>query len=266
MGLALDTVGFAATNPGATLAAATAASGDSFTVRAYAQGSQAHLENIIRGGAATGEVAVRSPLLYDNVFGIRFGAATSPQKYTIPHEQGQLLQAGDVLGVLLTGGTAEVDCGALTLYYDNLPGAAARLHAWGDIAANIANFKTVKVACTTGGTAGTWVDTAITATEADLKAGIDHAVLGIVTDAAVDIVGVKGSETNSFRVCQPGYIAVEDTSDYFVRWSNDSGRPHIPVFNSNNAANVFVSTMHHTASLAVNVYLVLAMLSPNLPS
>lgn len=266
MGIALDTVGFAATNPGATLTAATPASGDSFTVRNYAAGSQAHLENLIRGGGTLGEVAVRSPLLYDNTFGIRVGSNTSPQKWTIPHEQGQLVEAGDTLGVLLTGGTAEVDCGALSIYYDNLPGAAARLHAWGDIAGGIVNFKTVKVALTTGGTAGTWVDTAITTTENDLKAGIDHAVLGLVTDTAVDIIAIKGAETNNFRVAQPGYIAVEDTSDYYVRWSNDSGRPHIPVFNSTNAPNVFVSTMHHAASLALNAYLFLAQLSPNLSS
>lgn len=266
MGLAIDTVGFAATNPGATLTAATPASGDSFTVRNYAQGSQAHLENIIRGGAATGEVAVRSPLMYDNTTGIRVGSSTSPQKWTIPHEQGQLVQAQDTLGVLVTGGTAEVDCGALTIYYDNLPGAAARLHAWGDIAGAIMGFKTLKVALTTGATAGTWTDTAIYTTESDLKANMDHAVLGILVDTAVDIIGIKSGETNNFRVCQPGYIAVEDTSDYFVRWSNDNGRNHIPVFNSANAQTTFVSTMHHTASLALNAYLFLAALSPNLSS
>lgn len=264
MGLALDTVGFAITNPGATLTAATPASGDSFTVRNYAPGSQAHLENLIRGGAATGEVAVRSPLMYDNTTGIRVGSATSPQKWTIPHEQGQLLNAQDTLGVLMTGGTAEVDIGALSIYYDNLPGAAARLHAWGDIAGSIIGFKTLKVALTTGATAGTWVDTSIYTTESDLKANMDHAVLGILTDTLVDVIGVKGAETNSLRVCQPGYIAVEETSDYFVRWSNDSGRNHIPVFNSANAQNVFVSTLHHVASTALNAYLFLAALQPNL--
>lgn len=266
MGLALDTVGFAATNPGATLANATAASGDSFTVRNFAAGSQAHLENMIRGAVSTGELAVRSPLMYDNTTGIRVGASTSPQKWTVPHEQGQLLQAQDTLGVLVTGGTAEVVCGALSVYYDNLPGAAARLHSWGDIAGSIIGFKTLKVALTTGGTAGTWVDTSIYTTESDLKANMDHAVLGILTDAVVDVIGVKGAETNSLRVCQPGYIAVEETSDYFVRWSNDSGRNHIPVFNSANAQNVFVSTMHHAASATLNAYLFLAALQPNLNS
>lgn len=266
MGIALDTPGFAVTNPGATLTAATPASGDSASVRVFAAGSQAHLENIIRGGTATGEVAVRSPLMYDNTFGIRVGSSISPQKWTIPHEQGQILNSGDFLGVLLTGGTAEVDIAALTVYYDNLPGASARLHAWGDIAGSIMAFKTVKVALTTSATVGVWVDTAITVTENDLKAGMDHALLGIVTDTAVDVIGLKGAETNNFRICQPGYIAVEDTSDYFVRWSNDNGRPHIPVFNSTNAPNIFVSTLHHTASLALNAYLFLAALQPNLTS
>lgn len=266
MGIALDTPGFSATNPGATLTAAVPNSGDSAAVRVYAAGSQAHLENMIRGGTATGELSVRSPLMYDNTFGIRFGSSISPQKWTIPHEQGQLLNSGDTLSVLLTGGTAEVDIAALTIYYDNLPGANARLHAWGDIAGAIYGFKTVKVALTTSATVGAWVDTAITVTENDLRAGMDHALLGIITDTAVDVIGLKCAETSNFRVCQPGYIAVEDTSDYFVRWSNDSGRNHIPVFNSTNAPNVFVSTMHHAASVALNAYLMLAALSPNLSS
>lgn len=263
MGRALDTVGAVAVNPGATLANANPSPGDSFTVRNAAPGSQVHLENMIRGGAATGELAVRSPLMYDNTFGIRVGASTSPQKYTIPHQQGQLMNAQDAMGVLLTGGTAETDIAALSLYYDNLPGASARLYAWGDIAGGVFGFKTLKVAFTTGAAFGTWVDTSIYATESDLKANMDHAVLGIITDTAVDVIGVKGSETNGFRICQPGYIAVEDTSDYFVRWSQDSGRPHIPVFNSANAPNVFLSTLNH-ANVSGNAYLFLAALQPNL--
>ena len=266
MGIAIDSPGFAATNPGATLTAATAASGDSGTVRVATSGSQVHLENLIRGGAATGEVAVRSPLLYDNVTAIRVGSSVSPQKWTIPHEQGQLLESGDTMAVLLTGGTAEVDLAVLSIFYDNLPGAAARLHAWGDIAGSIVNFTTVKVSVTSPATAGTWLDTAITATQNNLKSGIDHAILGIITDTAIDVLAVKGAATNNFRVAQPGYIAVEDTSDYYVRWSNDSGRPHIPVFNSTDAPNFFLSCMHHGTSVAFNAYLFLAQLYPNLSS
>lgn len=266
MGIAADTVGLFLANPGATLSAAEASPGDSLTVRNGAAGALIHLDDVIRAGAATGELAIKSPLLYDNTYGFRFGASTSPQKWTIPHQDGLPLMPQDDLTALLTGGTAETDIGALMIYYENLPGASARLHSWGDIAGNIETFKTVKVACTSSATIGTWVDTVITTTEDLLKANRDHAILGYMTDAEVAVVGVKATDTSNLRISGPGYVAVEDTSDYFIRKSNDSGRPYIPVFNSANKSSTYVSVLHNTASLAVNVYLVLALLSQNLAS
>src|SRR5579875_2555711 len=121
MGLAIDTIGFSATAPGSTYTAVTYSPGDSPVVRAYAAGSSATLEAITRSGATGGDIRVRSPLLHDNVQGIRLRSSERVSHWLMPRELGQVLQLQDTLTIELTGGTtSEVDAGAILIYYSNL--------------------------------------------------------------------------------------------------------------------------------------------------
>lgn len=264
MGIALDTVLTSVANPGANYTATAAATGDSLTVRNFATTSSAMLESIIRQGAASGAVRVRSPLFADDTQGIRFYSAETPTVYLLPPQVGEPLRAGDELTVEVTGGTAETDLAVLVNYYADLPGAAPRLYDWSSINGNVAHIKPVVVAVTTNATIGQWEDTAITTTENLLHADTDYAVLGFVTDSALAVIGIKGSETNNFRICGPGTTATDDTSRWFIDQSNYHGTPHIPVFNSNNRDNVYVSTAADTASATANVTMVLAQLKNKL--
>src|SRR6478609_9497656 len=117
MGLAYDTVGFTLANPGATFTAATAATGDSFTVRSFAATAHGYLLRVVRQGVTEGGVRVLSPLLHDNVRGITILTVETPAVFAFPREVKQELRPQDALSVQLTGGTGETDSGCLINYY-----------------------------------------------------------------------------------------------------------------------------------------------------
>lgn len=260
MGLAIDTVLGFAVNPGAGPAACTAAQGDTFVVRNFANSATAFLENIVRMGTAAGFVQVRSPLLHDMVRGIRVTPGESPAIYALPAQAAQPLEPTDQLTVEMSGGAAETDIVGLINYYTDLPGASARLHSWGDISGNIDNIKPLAVAVTSSATAGQWSDTVITATEDLLHADTDYAVLGYSTNTALGLVAVRGIDTSNLRVGGAGSTLEFPTTEWFIRQSDKHGTPHIPVFNSNNKGGTVVSVAAATASVGATVELILAEL------
>jgi len=267
MGLAYDTTLYAAINPGAGGAAGTlTASGEAASVRNVGQADYASLELITRMGTTAGFVQVASPLFHDAVQGIRITPAESPSVFGIPGVAAQRVQPQDTPVVTISGGAAETDIAALHWYYSNLPGAAARLHSWGDIASLIANLKPLRVAVTTSATIGAWQDTVITTSENLLKANTDYAVLGYMASVAVGVIAVKGPDTGNLRAGGPGSTSELPTTNYFAYLSQQRALPFIPVINAANAGATFVSTCAATASVAATVTLILAQLSSNLPN
>jgi hypothetical protein len=263
MGVAIDTISFIATNPGA-LAVATPATGDSGTVRNFGQTDRAIITELFRQGATEGLVRVRSPLLHDFVRGIMFTPSETPSALLLSRRLNQSLHPQDVLTLELGGGAAEVDMGGLQVFYSNLPGANARLHMWSDISSIIKNVKPLEVDFNTAATAGQWQDTAITVTENLLHANTDYAVIGFIVDVAVCMFGVKGIDTSNLRVCGPGVTRSEVTSEYFARLSDETGFPTIPVINSANQGSIFASCAAVAAGAAIKGQLILAELTQNL--
>lgn len=263
---AIDTIVGTAANPSSTFTAVTFNTGDSGSVRSFPATNSARIERVMRGGATSGAVRVLSPRLHDNVRGITYTSAENPSIFLMPQVIGQTVYPQDTLTVQVTGGTAETELAVLSIYYENLPGSDARLHNWADIASMIQYIKPLEVDVTNSATIGAWTDTVITHTEDLLIANRDYAVLGYVTDTNQTAVGLKGTETGNLRICGPGTTASDDTSQFFVDWSNREGTPHIPVMNSANKGAIFVSTADAVASSTPKVQLVLALLTSNLPS
>jgi hypothetical protein len=85
--------------------------------------------------------------------------------------------------------------------------------------------------------------------------------LGVEESAAVMCVGIKGVATGNLRVCAPGASPTLRLTDYFVYLSQVLNAPHIPVIQANDRAATFVSVAANTASVATNVFLVMARLS-----
>lgn len=265
MGLAIDTVLVSAVNPGAgPTAFLPNGSGDSLAVRNSNSARKAYLENIIRMGTTAGFLQVRSPMLHDNVQGIRITPAESPSIYSLPDEVDQVLQPQDLLVVEGSGGAAESDIGLLQIYYEDLPGIAARLHNYSEILPLIKSVKPVRVAVSSSATAGLWTDTLITTSENLLHANTDYAIVGYMSNAAFGAIAVKGAETGNLRIGGPGSTSEFATTDFFALMNTRNGRPWVPVVNSANAGGLFVSVCAATASVAGVVELILLELAPGL--
>lgn len=261
MGVAIDTISGSATNPSTTVTAVTMATGDSATVRNASASASVYLDEIYRQGATEGYIRVRSPLLHDMVQGIRFTPSETPSNRLLPSYIDQLLRPQDPLTIEVSGGASEVDGVGASIWYSDLPGASARLHTLGDIAGLIKSVKPIEIDFNTSGTAMLWADTVITTTENLLHANTDYAVLGYITDIALCMVGVKGIDTSNLRVCGPGSLRSEVTSDWFVQQSMRTGRPWIPVFNSANQGAVFVTAAAVATTTAAKVSLICAELA-----
>lgn len=265
MGLAIDTNLGQVTNSAA-LTTVTTAPGDTFVVRNFQSSAQARLENIIVKGGQVTTARVLSPMFHDNVRGLTVLSAQAPTQYTLPREIGQPLTPQDTLSVQLNSGAANSSVVALQNYYSDLPGAAARLHTWGDIMGLVKSIKPVEVDVVSSATIGAWSDTVVTTTENLLHANTDYALLGYAVDVACAVVGIKGPDTANLRVCGPGTVLQDTTANYFAELSDYHSAPHIPVINSANAGSTFVSVADNAASTAVKVQLIFAELSQQLPN
>ena len=260
---AIITQAYFVANPSTTYTATAAAPGDSLTVPYFTPGSAARLEQIIRGGATAGAVRIISPRLHDNVTGLTFLTDKVGTVFELPRDVGQPLYAVDTWVIQMTGATNETEVAVTKMYFDDLPGAAARLVMYEDIKNSIVNLKTVEVDTTASATIGNWKDTAQNATEDQLKADTNYAVLGMSTDTQITAMAIKGPDTANYRI---GIAGADDTfnpNDGFIRESERHGRPHIPVINSNNRANTYVSTVDKAASTTAKVQLILAQLDPS---
>jgi hypothetical protein len=240
----IDTVAFHATKPTAAGTAATVSAGDSFTLRNFPTTSSAKLIQVGLQDQDTilGFVQLKSPRLANSTTGIKLVQLENPTALLLPPYALQNLYPGDVLTVNIAGTTttAHTTSGFFQVYYPTLPGAAARLHSWGDISGIVANIFTQQVAVDVA-TAGTWV-TVLAKNTADLmEADTTYALLGYTVEKAYMCVGLKAQETGNLRNVGPGVTRSEVTSAWFVNLSNKTGLPCIPVVNANNRGNINVT-------------------------
>lgn len=264
MGRVLDTV-LADVHNAATsaigLTAATAATGDSFAVRAFTPQSWARLEAMfLHAAAGPRTMSVRSPRFHDNVTGITINPAELPTEFGLPPQIGQPVYQADTLTVLMDAAASSDTVAALLIYYNDLTNSNADLRSWADIAPNVISIKAFQTSVVANATIGQWSDTVITTTDNQFHADRAYAVLGFETSAALLCMGLKGPATGNYRVCAPGATPTVDLSSYFVLMSDKHQTPHIPVFKANDRASTFVSVAAPTASQAASVGMICAEL------
>lgn len=261
MGRALVCDAGAVSDPSSTITAVTAGSDSTFTVRNFAGSDTAELVALTRAGATKGLVRVRSPKLVDDLQGIRYALPAGVEGFLLARNLLEGLYPQDSLTVEVTGGAAEYDGAMLSTYYDNLPGAAQRLHMPGDLSGALDHIGTWEVNAAASATEGDWAYTSLDSLYNVLPNNTDIAILGYVCDTAVLGVSVRGSETSSLNIGGPGDTNPIRTRSYFADLSLAIGKPCIPVFNTGNVGNIQVGAVDVAASTAVNVTLVLAELS-----
>jgi hypothetical protein len=119
---------------GATLAAAAAATGDSFQIRNTGNAQQpAWLLQLQADLQTTGSVRVRSPKMHDNVDALRTArpgrrsvAATAVGRAAAGLRPGRAHRRARGLG----GTAGDIESSVMTFYYPDLPGTDARLFTW----------------------------------------------------------------------------------------------------------------------------------------
>lgn len=250
------------TNPGAALTAVTVNTGDFLQVPNFSRSAPAYLENCWAHEGTPGVLRIRSPKLHDNVQGLRITVPESLAKPLLPDEADQPVVALDTLTVELSGGGAETDVAVLQLWLGDMDGAAQNVATWDQIKPRIKNLLTNEVDCTAPGTIGNWsAGNALNATNDQLHADGQYAVLGYTVSAACAAIAIVGPDTSQLKLGGPGAVDSRTTRDWFVKQSLWSGRPHIPVIKAPNKGATLVQTLSASAPAAINVGLIMAELT-----
>jgi hypothetical protein len=262
MGRAIEVVAGFATNPGATLTTLTPSTNTSFTVRGTDTTKNAWLLSGWAFCATAGELVVKSPRLHDNVQGIRnrVTAALAAPLFNTPFNPlaKQRLYAQDNLTVQITGGGAELDCGAVMIYYEDLAGVAGRFIDYATILKSGLNLVTAEVTITGVATGNFGGAVAINSTFDTLKANTDYALLGGMTDTRGTAVGITGVDFGNLRVGFPAEPTLRDTTNnWFVGIASALNLPAIPVFNSANKSAITIDVETNGAGGTYIVNLIL---------
>jgi hypothetical protein len=265
MGQVLDTVTFQTTAPGvAAFATATAAAGDSFTVRNANLASQVTLLQHWVWNNAAGTTRIRSPKLHDNVQGIRREIIAAQVDITETFALGQRLYPQDTLIVEMEGSATggQIETGSMLIYYQDFPGIAGSFIDLNILRANTVNLFSPVINTTPGVTGGYSGTTAINATEDLYIANTWYAVLGMICTARCATIAVRGPDTGNLRCSCPGETLKQDvTARWFALLTAWYGLPLIPCFNSANKASTFIDIVSNQTGTATNVNLMLAQLT-----
>lgn len=261
MGKAFEVVNGRTVNQAA-LTAVTFATGDSGTVKAFNPATKAWLLEMWALEATAGVARIRSPRLHDNVQNLRYTTIVGTPQPLMGEVVNQPLYPQDVLIAELSGGGAETDVLSFINYYQDLPGTDARLFRWEEIASRVKNAVTIEVSTTTSATAGDYGGAvAINSLFDTLKANVDYAILGYVTNVNVASVGLRGPDTGNLRVGGPGTTQRMETRDWFRLMSLWNDLPMIPVINAANKGATLVDAVHTTASTTVIIDFIAVELS-----
>jgi len=265
MGKALQVFSGYDATPAATYAAVTPASGDTFAVQNYVAGSQAWLIDAWADIDDAGGIRLRSPNFHDNVNGINQDVPATTPTPVLPAYMKQILEANDLITVELHDTAIHGPSGVTILeYYENLPGADARLYRWNELAGSIRDYMSCLVDVTTAGpAAGDYAGSVvINALQDQFKASTNYALLGYTTSVQYQTVGITGPDTSNRRVGGPGTTPdVMDTRQWFIKISEESGLPCIPVFNSQNMSATVVDVIDTEANGAGSISLFFARLT-----
>ncbi len=268
MGMGIETVGFSLSNAATATAQAMAAlNGQSATIRATANGNAP----VTLVGESTyfqdaGDFRVRSPRMPDDVNAILLAAPAAAVQWAAMDYFQQQLFSQDTLTVeavfTVAPTAAHISLGYLQVYYDDVPGIAANLRAWTEVQPNIVDFLTIPVSPSSSATAGNWGSgVALNSTVDVFKANTLYALIGYVAPVKFGCFSVQGVDIGNLQYGGPGVTTTIDTRGYFARMSDKTGKPCIPVINSQNKASTLVSISDQAVSTAYELSLIFAQLS-----
>lgn len=258
---AVQTIAGFLTSAGASLAAVTPAAGDSFAVPTFGLSSGAYLENVYVSGAATDFVRLRSPRFHDANQGMRLFVGSTPRRSMLPFQVSQKLYPADV-PIIELDNTGATTGGVLVQYgYDDLPGVQPRLAHPNEVLPRVVGISGVEVDVTSGAI-GTWgASSAINSSFDNFEAGADYAILGYSMSVACLGIALTGKDTGNLKIGGPGANDDYETTNYFLVWSQETGKARIPIIAANNKGSTVLQNIDVAAATATKVTLIMAQLS-----
>ena len=261
MGLGVEVVAGFATNPGAAFTALTPAPTNSFAVRAINSGRVLLDDQWAKGGTA-GVFRIRSPKMHDFTTGLGFPYQINAPRTFLERVPAQPLFQVDTLTCEITGGAAETDVGAFAVWYEDVSGLGAQLATWDEISGRIKNVLTNQVNISAPAALGNWsAGTALNATEDKLHADSIYALLGWESSIGVAAIAVSGADTGNLRIGGPSPVEPIETRDWFIRASQETGRPYIPLIKANNKGSTLAFQVDNLAGAANLTFFCLAELA-----
>lgn len=243
MGKALEINSGFVTAPSTTLTALTMATGNSLNVRAFNDPSKAWLLTNWTDSQGVGQFQMKSPKFHDNVQGINIGTVISEVQPLMPLGIPQKLYSQDTISALLSGSATagDIETAAWLNYYEDLPGADARLAHWDEVKDRIESIMISTNTLSTG-TAGGWSgQEAINAEVDNWQANRDYVLLGYQTTLECAAIRWQGSDTANLGVGGPGNESFKElTSWWFRRLSVAFDLPLMPIFNAANKSSILI--------------------------
>jgi len=250
--------------PGATLTALTMNTGNSATVRNTKIDKPIVLMDVWTKNQTSGLLRIRSPLLHDNVQGMRFNAAAAQVLPLLPEVAFQLLVPQDDLVFELSGSgiAGDIELMAALIFYEELPGVDAKMISPGELLQRLEHITTIENALTSGTNGDYSGEETINADFDVIRANRDYAILGFIVNTRCLTVRYRGSDSGNLGFGGPGEPTRPDiTSNWFVDLAFRMQLPLIPVFNSSNKDNLLLDVVQDEIGSAVTIQTIVGLLT-----
>ena len=262
---ALELITGRVTAPGAAFTAWTPSTGNALTIRNGRAEKAIFLLTAFAKNQGVGTLRIRSPLLHDNVNGLRMDVTAGLSSPLLPLWHRQRLQPQDLLTVeqLGSAGAGDLELGGFLVYYEDLPGVDAQLITYEDLIKRGLETTVVENTIATTATGDYGGEEAINAEVDQFKANSPYAVVGYLVDTLCGVIRYRGSDTGNLGVGGPGEPTLRhQTAEWFARLARETGLPLIPVFNSANRAAFLVDATQDENGADVTVSTILVRLAP----
>ena len=156
----------------------------------------------------------------------------------------QKLFSQDTLTVAISGSATagDIETGCYLNYYDDLPGADARLMKWSDIKDKIESIMISTNTLALGTAGGYSGSQAINATVDNWKANRDYALLGYQVTVECACIRWQGSDIANLGVGGPGHENFKELTGWWFRHLSEAfDLPLIPIFNAANKQSILIS-------------------------
>jgi hypothetical protein len=245
-GQALDLVSAQGTAISATISALAAVTGDSLAIKNCPIEKTARILSFWGDSQVAGTGRIRSARLHDNVSAMRFNTIIGDLRPYMPWGVSQRVFPNDVLNVELAGSAVagDIETISMLVYYEDLPGIAARFIAPDELARRGGNLLYGENTISTGTAGGYSGGEAINIEIDQFHASKQYALVGYLCSIEMGAIAWRGPDTGNLRVGGPGEETERElTADWFVRLSRAYGLPLIPVISAENKAATLIDAL-----------------------